>query len=47
MIDGLIEERTQARADRDFARGDEIRDQLAEQGIVLEDTPRGTRWKRS
>ena len=46
-VDALIEERNQARKDRDFARSDEIRDLLKEQGIVLEDTPQGTRWRRS
>jgi len=45
-IEKLIEERQQARANRDFARSDEIRDLLAEQGIVLEDTKDGVRWKR-
>ncbi|HSR54208.1 MAG TPA: DALR domain-containing protein, partial [Acidobacteriota bacterium] len=45
-IAGLIEDRVQARRNRDFARADEIRDQLAEQGIILEDTKEGTRWKR-
>ncbi|KAF1295141.1 cysteine--tRNA ligase [Enterococcus sp. JM4C] len=45
-IDQLIEERIQARKNRDFARSDEIRDQLKEQGIILEDTPQGTRWRR-
>ena len=38
QVDALIEERNQARKDRDFARSDEIRDLLKEQGIVLEDT---------
>ncbi|MVH72050.1 hypothetical protein GO784_04515, partial [Staphylococcus aureus] len=47
QVDALIEERNQARKDRDFARSDEIRDLLKEQGIVLEDTPQGTRWRRS
>jgi cysteinyl-tRNA synthetase len=45
-IDALIAERQAARANRDFGRSDEIRDQLAEQGIVLEDTKDGVRWKR-
>ncbi len=45
-IEKLIEERQTARANRDFARSDEIRDLLAEQGIVLEDTKDGVRWKR-
>lgn len=42
----LIEERKEARLRKDFARSDEIRDQLKEQGIVLDDTPQGTQWKR-
>jgi len=45
-IDALIQERQTARADRDFARSDEIRDLLAEKGIILEDTKDGVRWKR-
>ncbi|MDH3529113.1 MAG: cysteine--tRNA ligase, partial [Acidobacteriota bacterium] len=45
-IEKLIEERQQARANRDFARSDEIRDELAGKGIVLEDTKDGVRWKR-
>ena len=45
-IEALIAERQDARARRDFARSDEIRDELAEQGIVLEDTKDGMRWKR-
>lgn len=46
-IEALIAERDAARAQKNFARSDEIRDQLKEQGIILEDTPQGTRWKRS
>jgi cysteinyl-tRNA synthetase len=42
----LIDERERARRDRDYARADEIRDLLQEQGILLEDTGDGTRWKR-
>ncbi len=45
-IDALIAEREHARADKDFKRGDEIRDQLEAQGILLEDGARGTTWKR-
>ncbi len=45
-IEALVEERQEARRKRDFARSDEIRDLLAEKGIVLEDTKEGVRWKR-
>ncbi|ANU20894.1 cysteine--tRNA ligase [Planococcus plakortidis] len=45
-IEALLEERIEARKNRDFARADEIRDQLKEQNIILEDTAQGTRWKR-
>jgi len=45
-IDALIEERIQARQNKDFARADEIRDQLKEMNILLEDTAQGIRWKR-
>jgi len=45
-IDALIEARQQARKDRDFARADEIRDQLKDMNIILEDTRQGVRWKR-
>ena len=45
-IEALIEERNMARKNRDFARSDEIRDQLLNMNIILEDTRQGTRWKR-
>jgi cysteinyl-tRNA synthetase len=45
-IEALIAERQDARHNRDFARSDEIRDQLADKGIILEDTKDGVRWKR-
>lgn len=45
-IDALIEKRNQARKDRNFQLSDQIRDQLKEMNIILEDTPQGTRWKR-
>lgn len=45
-IDRLIEERAEARKAKNWARADEIRDQLSNMGIVLEDTPQGMRWRR-
>ena len=45
-IESLIEERRNARAGRDFARADEIRDKLSEAGIQIEDGPDGTTWRR-
>ena len=46
-IGRLVTERDLARARRNFVRADAIRDQLAAEGIVLEDSPDGTRWKRA
>jgi cysteinyl-tRNA synthetase len=45
-IEALLKEREQARATRNFARADEIRNLLTARGIILEDTKQGTRWKR-
>lgn len=45
-IEQLIEERQQARKDKNFTRADEIRNLLQEQGIALEDTREGVKWKR-
>ena len=45
-IDALVEERQQARRRKDFATADRIRDELDAQGIVIEDTPEGARWRR-
>ena len=46
-IEALIEERTAARKAKNFARADEIRDELLNKGIVLEDTREGVKWKRA
>ena len=47
LIDQLIEERNTSREQKNFARADEIRAQLQEMGISLEDVADGTRWRRS
>ena len=46
-IEDLIEQRTQARKNKDFALADKIRNDLLDRGIVLEDTREGVKWKRS
>jgi len=45
-IDARIEARSAAKARRDFAEADRIRDQLKSEGILLEDGPSGTTWRR-
>ena len=45
-INEMIEKRAQAKKDKDFALADQIRDELLEKGIVLEDTREGTKWSR-
>jgi len=45
-IDALVAERTLAKRQRNFSRADQIRDELAEKGVVLEDSKDGVRWKR-
>jgi cysteinyl-tRNA synthetase len=46
-VEGLIREREAARLARDFERADEIRSQLVAEGVILEDTAQGTRWRRA
>ena len=45
-IDELIAQRNQARKAKDFKRSDEIRAELLNRGVVIEDTKEGVRWKR-
>ncbi|HPU64106.1 MAG TPA: cysteine--tRNA ligase, partial [Mobilitalea sp.] len=45
-IERLIEERQEARRNKDYAKADQIRDELLKKGIILEDTREGVRWKR-
>ncbi|HPP68508.1 MAG TPA: cysteine--tRNA ligase, partial [Clostridiales bacterium] len=45
-INAMIEERTQARKEKNWAKADEIRNKLREMGIVLEDTPQGVKWHK-
>ncbi len=45
-IEALISERAEVRRAKNWARADEIRDELAQMGIVVEDTPQGAKWKR-
>jgi cysteinyl-tRNA synthetase len=45
-IESLVAERTKAKKMRNFARADQIRNELAEKGVLLEDSKDGVRWKR-
>ncbi len=45
-VEAMVAERTQARKDREFERADALRDQLQAAGIILEDGPEGTSWRR-
>jgi cysteinyl-tRNA synthetase len=45
-IDALVTERTEAKKQRNFARADQIRNELADKGVVIEDSKDGVRWKR-
>ena len=44
-IECLIDDRNQARKEQNWVRADECRDELTRMGVVLEDTPQGTKWK--
>ena len=46
-IEELIQKRTDAKKNRDFKLADDIRQELLDKGIVLEDTRQGTKWKRA
>ena len=46
-IEELIAQRQAARKERDFARADQIRDELLDRGIILEDTREGVKWRRA
>ena len=45
-IDALVAERTAAKKNKDFAKADEIRNQLTARGVIIIDTPNGPTWKR-
>jgi len=46
-VEKMIADRELARKEKDFSKSDAIRDQLKDMGIILEDTDKGTRWKRA
>jgi len=45
-VQALVDEREKARSDKDYVRADEIRKQLRQKQVILEDTPSGPRWKK-
>jgi cysteinyl-tRNA synthetase len=45
FVEGAINDRVEARKSKDFRKADEIRDMLADKGIMLLDTPKGTQWR--
>lgn len=45
QIDQLVRQRTEARTQKDYAKSDQLRDQLMGMGIALQDTPEGTHWE--
>ena len=45
-IQAIVDERNAAKKARDFARADALRDELAREGVLLEDTAQGVRWRR-
>jgi cysteinyl-tRNA synthetase len=45
LVSMVLEQRQEARKRKDYATADRIRDQLAEMGIAVEDTPQGPRWE--
>jgi cysteinyl-tRNA synthetase len=45
-IESLIQARLSARSARDFAKADQLRDELVGMGLILEDSPQGTQWRR-
>jgi len=46
QVEELIQQREAARANKNFAQSDRLRQQLRQMGIILEDTPQGTRWHK-
>jgi cysteinyl-tRNA synthetase len=47
QVEQLIEARQQAKQDKDYAKADQVRQQLLDGGVILEDSRKGTQWRRS